>query len=454
MSEFQTTQPPLVKFGVNYLRLLWLTALFLFLPVLFIISGMVSFDHDLFLIFPLVVVPFGIFIYRAILLLTNLDLEILVSNDGFTYSNRGKTKKYSWKEIDKIWTTKYRLISIIYINYIRVKILDTSGNILIVDRTLQKVDKFEALIQEQIARDKFPQAITMLQQGMSHEFGGITITKDDIKNSHDNIPWSELGDLQIWQGSIRLWKKGQRAISILASIPSIPNFSLLMSLIRYLSKAAQTPLLPWQVMKNEKNTSPEKLQQAIDLIKSGDKENGQKLLFESISSDPDNEAAWLWLVSVVPPDQRIFCLEKALNINPNNLQARQYLEKLKASQPSEPIKSKTASPIKPGGNLDARLSGLFILVLGAGLGYWQIVTPIMKALRHAAFVDYVSEAVVLAPIAIFFGLFLLVFGAEGLGFISKPPSKAVLVLLLIGVVILAFAGYFGMEHMMKSLGYY
>ena len=453
MSEFQTTQPPLVKYGVNYLRLLWLTALFLFLPVVFIISGIVSFDHDLFLIFPLVVVPFGIFIYRAILLLINLDLEILVFNDGFTYSNRGKTRKYSWKEIDKVWTTRYKLISIIYINYIRVKILDTSGNILIVDRTLQKVDKFEALLQEQIAKDKFPQAITMLQQGMSLEFGGITVTKDCINNRHDNILWSELGDVQIWQGTIRLWKKGERAISILASIPAIPNFTLLMSLSRHLSKVAQTTPLPLQDMKDEKNKSPEKLQQAMALIKSGDKESGQKLLFEIISSDPDNEAAWLWLVSAVPPDKRIFCLEKALTINPNNLQARQYLEKLKAGQPGEPIKSKTGRTMKPGGNIDARLSGLFIFVLGAGLGYWQIVMPIMKALRHAAYIDYASEAVVFAPIAIFFGLFLLVFGAEGLGFISKPPSKTVLVFLLIGVVILAFAGLFGMEHIMKSLGY-
>jgi tetratricopeptide (TPR) repeat protein len=454
MSEFHTTQPPLAKYEVNFLRLAWLSILFLVLPIVFIISGMVSFDRDLFLIFPLVVIPFGIFIYRAILLLTNSDLEILVFDDGFTYSNKGKTRKYTWKEIDKVWTTKYRLIGIIFVNYIRVKILDTSGNILIVDRTLQKVDKFEALLQEQIAKDKFPQALTRLQLGMSLEYAGITLTKDHINNRHDKILWSELGDLQIWQGTIRLWKKGQQAISILASIPSIPNFTLLMSLIRYLSKAAQTPPLPWQDMKNEKDKSPEKLQQAVALIKSGDKEGAQRLLFESISSDPDNEAAWLWLVSAVPPEERIFCLEKALTINPNNLQARQYLEKLKASQPSEPIKSKTAGTIKPGGNLDARLSGLFILVLGAGLGYWQIVTPIIKALRHAAYIDYVSEAVVLAPIAILFGLFLLVFGAEGLGFLSKPPSKAVLVFLLIGVLILAFAGYFGMEHFMKSLGYY
>ena len=454
MSEFHPTQPPLAKFEANFLRLAWLSILFLILTLVFLISGLVSFDHGLLLIILFGVIPFGIFIYRAILLFTNIDLEILVFNDGFTYSNRGKTRKYSWKEIDKVWTTRYRMIGIIYVNYIRVKILDTSGNILIVDRTLQKVDKFEALLQEQIANDKFPQAITMLQQGMSLEFGGITITKDYITNNHDNILWNEMGDIQIWQGAIRLWKKEKRAISILASIPSIPNFTLLMSLIKHLSKIAQTTPLPLQDMKNEEDKSPEKLQQAMALIKSGDKESGQKLLFEIISSDPGNETAWLWLVSVVSPDQRIFCLEKALSINPNNVQARQYLEKLKASQPGEPIKSKTGSHIKPGGNIDARLSGLFIFILGAGLGYWQILLPIMKALQHAAYVNYYSEAVVLAPLAISMGLFLLVGGSEGLGILSKRPSNPVIVLVLIFTVAGSLGCYLGMGFIMKSLGYY
>jgi tetratricopeptide (TPR) repeat protein len=454
MSEFHTTQPPLTKFRVDYLRLALLSILFLTLPVLFIISVAVSFDHDLILILPFVVVPLGISIYRAILFVINMDLEILVFNDGFTYTKRGETRKYFWKEIDKVWTTRFELISIIYIKYIKVKIIDASGNTLILDRTLQKVDKFEAIVQEQVARDKFPQALTMLQRGMNLEFGEITITKDYIKNSHDTIRWSELGDLQTWQGTIRLWKKGKKEISIISSIPSIPNFTLLISLIGHLSKNAQTTPLPLQEIKKERNMSPEKLQQAIALVKSGDKESGQKLLFEIVSQDPDNETAWLWLVDVVSPDKRIFCLEKALNINPNNVQVKQYLEKLKASEPGEPIKSKTKSRIKPGGNTDARLSGLFILILGAGLGYWQILLPIKKALQYEENISYFSEAAILVPIAIFMGLFLIIFGSEGYGFLSKPSSKLGFVLFLIGIIVFVLGCYFGMQFIMKGLGYY
>src|SRR5688572_12625286 len=80
------------------------------------------------------------------------------------------------------------------------------------------------------------------------------------------------------------------------------------------------------------NMSADKLQQAVALIKSGDKKGGQNLLVDVVNSDPKNETAWLWLTSVVSEDKRVFCLEKVLSINPNNMQARQYLEKLKATE--------------------------------------------------------------------------------------------------------------------------
>lgn len=454
MNTLNAIQPPLAKFRTDFLRLAWLALLFLILPALFIISGAIDVKQDWFLALPFVVIPVGISIYRLILIVINLDMEILLFNDGFSYSNRGETRKYTWHEIDKVWTTKFRLLSIIYIKYVRVKILDTAGRQLILDRTLQNVEKFEAILQEQVARDKLPQAMTMLEQGISLEFGGITLTKDCIKSEHDSIPWIELGNLQTWQGTFRLWKKGKQAISIVVSIPSIPNFALLIALINQLSELAKTPSHPLQGERSASSVSPEKLQQAIALIKSGDKESGQKLLFEIVGSDPNNENAWLWLVSAVSPDQRIFCLEKALSINPNNLPARQYLEKLKASQPNQPMKPVTKSRMKPGGNTDARLSGMFILVLGAGLGYWQIILPINQALQHEKYISYYSEAALFAPMAIFFGLFLLVFGAEGLGFLSKPSSKLGLVLFLISVIVCVLGCYFGMEFIMRSLGYY
>lgn len=73
---------------------------------------------------------------------------------------------------------------------------------------------------------------------------------------------------------------------------------------------------------------PEKLQQAIINIKSGNKQLGQKLLAQVLQEQPDNELGWLWMSAVVDEDKRKYCIERVLEINPNNQTAKQAFDKL------------------------------------------------------------------------------------------------------------------------------
>jgi hypothetical protein len=71
---------------------------------------------------------------------------------------------------------------------------------------------------------------------------------------------------------------------------------------------------------------PDKLQQAITAIKSGDKETGKQLLIEILKVDRRNEVAWLWMTKVVDSqDERIKCLQNVLKINPDNEAAKRGL---------------------------------------------------------------------------------------------------------------------------------
>lgn len=82
------------------------------------------------------------------------------------------------------------------------------------------------------------------------------------------------------------------------------------------------------------NTS-EKLQQAIGLIKAGDKQRGGQLLAEILRADPGQETAWLWMSGVVDEhDERRYCLEQVLALNPTNQLARNGLARLQPSPPS------------------------------------------------------------------------------------------------------------------------
>lgn len=80
-----------------------------------------------------------------------------------------------------------------------------------------------------------------------------------------------------------------------------------------------------------------KLNQAIQHIKSGNKQSALPLLKEIVQSDPRNESAWLWLYACLDShEQKKYCLQKAIEINPNNQNAKKALEKLLAQQ-SDPI---------------------------------------------------------------------------------------------------------------------
>jgi len=86
------------------------------------------------------------------------------------------------------------------------------------------------------------------------------------------------------------------------------------------------------------------LKRAIEVIKAGDKKKGGEILFEIINKQPKNELAWAWLSVCVRDDkQKKYCIEKVLEINPDNLKAKQALERLnRIDEP--PLDEITKSP--------------------------------------------------------------------------------------------------------------
>jgi len=81
--------------------------------------------------------------------------------------------------------------------------------------------------------------------------------------------------------------------------------------------------------------SEKALRQAIAAIKAGDQETGQQLLAQVISADPQNEAAWSLLASVLEDeDKKRRCLERVLAINPGNGRAALELLQLQEAKPS------------------------------------------------------------------------------------------------------------------------
>lgn len=72
------------------------------------------------------------------------------------------------------------------------------------------------------------------------------------------------------------------------------------------------------------------LSEAVAAIKAGDKVTAENILSNILDKEPNHEGAWLWMSKVVKTNaEKQECLNKVLEINPDNDVARQALTKLK-----------------------------------------------------------------------------------------------------------------------------
>jgi twitching motility two-component system response regulator PilG len=97
---------------------------------------------------------------------------------------------------------------------------------------------------------------------------------------------------------------------------------------------------------------PARVQAGVEAAKAGDKSRARLLLRQATEQDPGNETGWLWLASVAEaPAEAIGCLERVLQINPENERARGGLERYQTLLAS----SNGASSSPPNGSAAAEL---------------------------------------------------------------------------------------------------
>jgi len=96
------------------------------------------------------------------------------------------------------------------------------------------------------------------------------------------------------------------------------------------------------------------LQRSIVMIKSGDYGGGSDILYSLVELEPGNELAWLWLAACIEDmEEKIFCLNRVLAINPENEVAQQALDQLMLSPDVDRIVPGPGAP-DGGGNAAAR----------------------------------------------------------------------------------------------------
>ena len=80
-------------------------------------------------------------------------------------------------------------------------------------------------------------------------------------------------------------------------------------------------------------------QEAVDALREGNKTRARELLTGLLKNDQNNVTYWVWMSSTVDtPKERIYCLQTALKLDPENVAAKRGLILHGALPPDESIR--------------------------------------------------------------------------------------------------------------------
>ncbi len=104
--------------------------------------------------------------------------------------------------------------------------------------------------------------------------------------------------------------------------------------------------------------STDQLREASTVLQQGDKKTARLILKEVLNKNPKSERGWLLLAKTANQPSKIrFCLQQVLRINPENKEARNWLEELRGGaqrQTAAPNPVQDAVPPRPTPNLETR----------------------------------------------------------------------------------------------------
>jgi hypothetical protein len=168
--------------------------------------------------------------------------------------------------------------------------------------------------------------------------------------------------------------------------------------------------------------STKKLHRAITAIKGGDKVTGRQLLVEIIESEPRNEDAWLWMATVVEFDESCqHCLEKVLQINPDNEMAQKGLAILqtKSIKLSPWAASFRINPAKPAPSIWSESTKGVYVVIFIGM----IVCGLPMALIAGIPSENLMSAIIFGLIGALIGASLIALPVATYQHKAKPKKK-------------------------------
>ncbi len=155
---------------------------------------------------------------------------VVVFEHGLVHVDGERTQVIGWSEVTNVWrrVTEYYDTSMQKSKTRRTKyhvILESiSSSPVHVNDEFTEIEALTDHIVTEVTRRQLPEAVRLVQQGQTLRFGPFGVGPHGIDNGRETLPWSQIRELQVIQGEIRIRKDGKWLSWSRADVGDIPNF--------------------------------------------------------------------------------------------------------------------------------------------------------------------------------------------------------------------------------------
>lgn len=185
-----------------------------------------------YILYILIVIPFLAIIW-AFGALGSSNLRVYLFTNGFIAARGKKGDVFRWDQIQAVWekvTTNRSGNAFTY------TVQRNDGKTTKISSQLVKVRDLGVQIMREVMRIQLPQAKAAYNGGQTLSFGKVNVNLQGVNNGKELVPWDQIGNMTVAQGSILIGKDGRQLKWSTVKAADVPNLSVLIALVNQVAQ--------------------------------------------------------------------------------------------------------------------------------------------------------------------------------------------------------------------------
>lgn len=157
---------------------------------------------------------------------------------GVGYRDRKGARALAWGDFDAVWQSiTRRYVNGVYAGTTHIyRARVRGGDTIVLDDRLRDVSTLGEALVKATASALLPAALRAYEGGERVDFGPISLDRGGLHSGGKSLPWAEVKKVKIERGQISVDRDGKWFAWTRATVPQIPNFYVLVTLLDRIGK--------------------------------------------------------------------------------------------------------------------------------------------------------------------------------------------------------------------------